>query len=185
MGMQVRSTDEWVEVGDYQLPSGYTLAYSPPRGAAEPAWEVEYAVEDGTPRCIGVAVRANEGGREVQASDLRGLRLDDLGEDAAINVARHRVRTDSGEVAWVRDLRRFRDVRAGVHAARRGSRLAVTDDLLRTVADVYRELLDDRPTEAVRQHLELGSDRTARLYVKRARDRGFLGQAIQGKAGER
>lgn len=185
MGMQIRSSDEWVVVGEHQLPTAYAIGYTPSAGVDAPAWEVEYAVEAGVPRCIAVTVRANEGGREVQSADLRALRLDDLAEDAATNVARRQVQTDAGEVAWVHDLRRFRDVRAEVGAARRGSRLAITDELLRTVADVYREHLDDRPTEVVRRHLDLGSDRTARLYVKRARDRGFLGKAIPGKAGER
>jgi len=121
----------------------------------------------------------------VQASDLRGLRLENLGEDTAANVARHKMLTPSGEVRWAQDLRRYRDVRAGVNAARRGTRLAITDDLLRSVAQVYREHLEDRPTEAVRRHFDFGAERTARLYVKRARARGFLGQALQGKAGER
>jgi hypothetical protein len=56
--------------------------------------------------------------------------------------------------------------------------------LLREVAEVYRSNVDANPTEAVGRHLGV-AERTARLYVRRARDAGFLGQAMRGQAGER
>lgn len=59
----------------------------------------------------------------------------------------------------------------------------ITDELLREVADVYRANVDDRPTIAVAEHFGR-QHRTAALYVKKARERGFLGAAAVGKAGE-
>jgi len=48
---------------------------------------------------------------------------------------------------------------------------------------VYRANVNDRPTEAVAEHFGR-QHRTATQYIKRARERGFLGPAIKGKAGE-
>lgn len=184
MGYTVRSTDEWVSVGELQLPSAYALTYSSPV-AREPGWEVNFAVEDGIPRCVSVTIQASEGGREVRASDLRALpRLEELAEDVAANVARHRVQRADGAIEWVQDLRRFRDVRADVGAVRRGARRTITDDVLRRVGEVYREHATDRPTAAVRLHFDLNSDRTARQYVQRAREGGFLGAAEIHKGSE-
>jgi hypothetical protein len=45
-----------------------------------------------------------------------------------------------------------------------------------------RANVSDKPTEAVAEHFDKGH--TAALYIKRARERGFLGPAIKGKAGE-
>lgn len=65
----------------------------------------------------------------------------------------------------------------------RAPRRTITDELLREVADVYRREINHAPTVAVGKHLGVAM-RTARLYVRRARDAGHLGEAIWGKAGE-
>jgi hypothetical protein len=56
--------------------------------------------------------------------------------------------------------------------------------MLREVAAVYRANVSSRPTEAVAEHFDR-RHRTAALYVKRARECGFLGPATRGRAGER
>ncbi len=60
----------------------------------------------------------------------------------------------------------------------------MTDDFLKDVARVYRENVDNNPTMAVAQYTGR-AHRTAALYVKQAREAGFLGAASRGKAGER
>lgn len=60
---------------------------------------------------------------------------------------------------------------------------AVTDELLRQVAQVYRDNINDNPTTAVAHHTG-GAHRTAVLYVQQARQAGFLGAALPAKAGE-
>lgn len=65
----------------------------------------------------------------------------------------------------------------------RAPRRTITDDLLREVAAVYRREIDHAPTVAVGRHLGVAM-RTARLYVRRARDAGHLGESLWGKAGE-
>jgi len=59
----------------------------------------------------------------------------------------------------------------------------VTDDFLRKVAEVYRANVENGPTKAVEEQFKV-SHRTAGDYVRRARERGFLGRATRGKAGE-
>jgi hypothetical protein len=71
----------------------------------------------------------------------------------------------------------------GSTRAVRSARRKVTDDVLRDVAEVYRREIGKNPTEAVADHLGVAM-RTAGLYVRRARDAGFLGEALRGKAGE-
>ncbi len=68
-------------------------------------------------------------------------------------------------------------------AAREGRKRKITDELLREVAEVYRDNLERNPTQAVADRFDK-SHRTAALYVQHARDKGFLGAAIKGKAGE-
>jgi hypothetical protein len=80
------------------------------------------------------------------------------------------------------DFDRGRDAVAQTGAARAGRKVKITDALLRELADVYRANVSDKPTEAVAEHFDKGH--TAALYIKRARERGFLGPAIKGKAGE-
>ena len=81
------------------------------------------------------------------------------------------------------DFDRGRDAVAQTEAARAARKVKITDDLLREVADIYRATVFDKPTETVAEHFDK-QHRTAALYIKRARERGFLGPAIKGKAGE-
>jgi len=66
---------------------------------------------------------------------------------------------------------------------RRESRRHVTDDVLREVAQIYRDNVDGNPTAAVARHTGR-AHRTAALYVQKAREKGFLGPSIGRKAGE-
>jgi hypothetical protein len=63
----------------------------------------------------------------------------------------------------------------------------VNDDALRLVTDVYRSaiLAGNPPTQAVAHHLFFEVRSTAARWVMRARERGFLGPAEPGRAGER
>jgi len=181
--------DTWVKVGDRDLPARFALVYRPAKGADEPAWTVEFHVQDGVPQCRHVGLSSTVNGREIRSADLRALRIEDLLEGASANVAARRVVDDDGSARMVRDLGSWRDVTRAVRGARRNARRKVTDEVLREVARVYRENVGDNPTAAVARHLGESDqpvpDRTARLYVRRARDAGFLGQSIPGKAGER
>lgn len=72
---------------------------------------------------------------------------------------------------------------AAVRGLRSRRKRKVDDDLLREVAEVYRANVDRGPTQAVAERFDKATS-TAALYVSLARQHGFLGAAINGKAGE-
>ena len=69
------------------------------------------------------------------------------------------------------------------HPRKAAKKRRMTDDLLQAVAEVYRANVDRNPTQAVQEQFDKAPS-TAALYVKLARERGFLGAAVPGKAGE-
>lgn len=168
--------------GSFEAIERFSLTYTPE--GREPAWRMDFAVHDGVPQCRGLTIDSGEDGREIRSTDLRGLRIEDFLELATVNVAT-RVERVGDEVHLIRDIEDLRSgaSRRAARAARRDARRKVTDEALQEVAEVYRANLQDSPTDAVRRHLGV-AERTARAYVRRARDAGFLGQAIRGKAGE-
>lgn len=175
MGLEItwNREDAWVKVGERELPTRFALVFRPGRGRDEPGWMAEFHVRDGIPQCRHIIVSSTENGREVRTSDLRALHVEDLLEGASANVAARRVVDDEGQARMVRDLGDWQTVVKTVRAARRNGRRKVTDEMLREVADVYRANADDDPMNAVAAHFDKAY-RTARLYVKHARDRGLL-----------
>jgi hypothetical protein len=70
-------------------------------------------------------------------------------------------------------------------ASHRGRRNVVSDELLQRVADVYRQAMEARrPPKTAVQQAESISAATAGRYIRRARDRGYLGKTTRGKKGE-
>jgi hypothetical protein len=170
---------EWVRLADgADCPESFTVAHRPAADDDEPAWTARFQVVDGVAQCRELVVSAPADGREIRSRDLRRLRLEALAEDALARVADRRVTGEDGRLEVVRDLPR----RGG---GRRPGRPRITDELLAEVAEVYRTNVDRNPTAAVARHFGLASDRTARLYVKRARTAGHLGDAVPGRPGER
>jgi hypothetical protein len=131
--------------------------------------------EDGVPRCRAVRVTSGEGGRDVQASDLRGLSLEDVILDAVKYTATTATGTVLGGWGGLDELRqRVQRTTAAAREARQGARRRATPDLLRRVAEVYRAN-PDAPTKAVAEAFGV-AHRTGTLYVRNARDAGLLPQ---------
>ena len=182
-----RESGTWVRVGDdREMPGEFVVVFQPRREVDEPIVEIHFAVIDGVPQCRAVVASAIKGKRELRASDLRALPVEDILENVSAQLAEQLTTGDEGTERRVRrplvDEWRRGSISA-IRGARRQGRRRVTDDALREVADVYRANLDGNPTDAVRAHLGV-ADRTARLWVRRARDAGFLGESLRGKAGE-
>ncbi len=147
-----------------------------------------FEVRDGVPQCRRAELRSTEDGREVLASDLRGVKLEDLLELAVAHVAMvFEVHEQPGGVLTSMEpvMTEFeaRETVRELRSVRREARRRVTDDVLRAVAEVYRANVANNPTAAVAKHIGR-SHRTAGLYVQRAREAGFLGKTTRGKAGE-
>ena len=113
---------------------------------------------------------------------LAGVRIADLLEQAVADLLWTGDLRHGAESEWPSGAAQRQAVRE-VREVRAGRKVKVTDELLREVAEVYRANVENYPTQAVANHFDR-QPRTARLYVQRARDAGFLGPAIQGKAGE-
>lgn len=118
---------------------------------------------DGVPHCTELRFVPREPALGVSAKALRDFRLEDWIERACWIAS---VRPDTPEFDHVDDLLSIRKARA---RARGG----YTDELLQEVADIYAANIDTQPTKAVREQFRVAQS-TAQLYVKKARERGFL-----------
>lgn len=175
--IDVPPDEEAVALGAYfELPRAFTIV---PRDKSRPLLDVE--VENGKAVCV--ALRRRPGGAPLKTISVRQP-VDAFVRAAVYAAAIERTdRTVEGEAVWAPAhgrLRReqFKD------RARRGVRLG--DDFLRDVAQVYREETDrgQPPTQGVADRLH-GSRASAGRWVMEARRRGFLGDALPGRAGER
>jgi hypothetical protein len=184
---KVTASDELAAVGQMQMPERFTLHLFED-DAGGPNIDLTWQIRNGAPECVDVHITRTEGGHEIRVSGLAGVRIEDCLEVAVYWLMSARV--DGGsepelpdKTHWF-DFGRAREAVSETRTARAARKVKITDGFLREVAEVYRANLADRPTEAVAEHFDK-QHRTAALYVKRARERGFLGAAIKGKAGER
>lgn len=173
-----------VRVEDLYLPAEFDMSWPGVQGG--PDLNMRFAVVDGRPQCREVRAASTEGGREIRTSDVKSIRIDDFIKAASVLAAEHWLDTEGGVTTTVTTNREVDAAEAlqTITRARKDSRRRVTDDLLRTTAEVYREHAGATPTKAVAEHFKV-KHRTAGDYVKAARAKGFLGAAIKGKAGEK
>lgn len=153
------------------------------------ALELEVAVDErGVPRCRSFTVRAHDNGPEVTGETLRRLPVRTLVRDATARVAAQwRLSEAQGEdmrlvpASPSEGLETYRALLEDARRPRRGS--PITDDHLRQVADLYRTALarGDAPTQTVADSMHVVPS-TAGRWVKRARERGFLGPTTPGRA---
>lgn len=168
-----------------ELPSGrwapVRATYARRDGAGDGPYtvvEIEFVGPgDVQPVVTAVHVMRRDGGREVLAVDLAGIRLADIVEHTLRLVTRDPVRV-SAEADTDPGMDGPPD-RPGLDQEIRSERKSVRrrrpyDSDLAEVARVYREAHSDgrHPTKAVREHLGL-PESTARRWVARAEERGF------------
>lgn len=144
-----------------------------PGADGQPRLEVRVDSSDGVPRVTRLELVAVDGGREVRATDLRAIKVEDLVEAIVSACMLPAERTDEGMVILDRDVEPRSNV-ARLRIARRNERRKVTDELLQRVAAVYRAE-PDRPVLEVQRVLGV-SRSTAFRYVQVARERGFLAE---------
>jgi len=171
-------SEELVQVGLAMVPKWFTVHLVDLENHG-PDIDLTFEVRSGRHECREVRVKSpDDPGREVAASDLADIRIDDALEMGLHFVFYGSTGDEDNEIAQgVEAARQAREARAA-------RKVKITDALLREVARVYRANVSDKPTAAVATHFGR-QHRTATLYIKKARERGFLGPAIKGKAGER
>ena len=156
-----------------KLPRVFVACF--PDDRSGPELHLRFEVRSGIPQCREVALRSMPGGREVRPADIRSVDVEHFLEVACQMVAPHvsslAVLAEDG-MEHPHAGPGHAEVTSGVARARRNTRRQLSDDRLPEVADVYRAN-PSRPSAAVADHFGLEA-RTARLYVRRARDAGLL-----------
>ncbi len=188
---EMRAGGDWQPVDDNGVVwNRLTIVQASEGDGPEVRADVEIG-RDGVPDCREVRISTVGAGRSVRSRDLRAVRLDSLievGYGMAVwqrtqpsELARkHGVPIDAPD--WVTGSTRAESA-AAVRGLRSRRKRKVDDDLLREVASVYRANVHRGPTQAVGERFDKAPS-TAALYVNLARKRGFLGEALNGRAGE-
>lgn len=152
----------------------------------QPALTIGLEIVDGVPWCTRVDLAGQPGASRVRAADLKETagRLEELIESALTAAAFVRGNM-FGKAGWVRTRSLSRpDTRQAalpdIRRARKRSNHKLTDEMLRTVADVYRKGAPAR-TAAVASAFGV-SERSAGRYIQSARAAGLLAPTTQGKA---
>lgn len=158
--------------------------------------EVRLETDDwGQPRCTSVKFEADPASRSLSSDHLR-LPLARIIKEArkTASYAVFAGDIDNGKGGTSQVFEPFSDDDAAVHKSRAAStsggprkNASVNDEHLKMVRDEYRLIVKKAstyaPTEALALKLNV-SRSTAARWVSQARERGLLGRATPGKAGE-
>ena len=164
-----------------------SIRYEHPGSDRLPGVQLVIEVVDGVPWCTFVGLAGQPRGPQVRASDMKAIagRLEELIQSALVAVAFIR---DDKDKYWHRTFRGTqpmaptdtrRQALPEIRRARKRSNRKVTDDLLKQVAEAYRNG-GPAPTNAVERAFGC-SHRTAGRYVTLAREAGLLPETTQGK----
>jgi hypothetical protein len=161
MKERIRVVAGWIEferndleqIGDRMVPRRIDAEFPATEGM--PSLRLVIEVRRGVPECTSLTIEATADGRKgyPQVTRVRG-----------------------GRVGAAHD----RAGRSAVRNARRSVRRSVTPRLLTQVATLYRDHIDDKPTEAVQDAFGV-SYRTAGRYVQLARESELLPRTTPGR----
>lgn len=183
--MKVTYSTAFVRISDeFEVADAFELVSTDPKYPVD--FELEARFVDGEYRCTSIRLVEREGGEGVKGSSLRALPIDAILRRGARLAMRVRTPGEAGVIARGPtshdDLAAFD---AAVRKTRPRRSRGVDDDFLRRVASVYRAALaaGQPPAVAVAKALH-GSRSSAGRWVMQARAKGFLGAAVQRRAGE-
>jgi hypothetical protein len=150
-------------------------------------WALTFAVVDGRPRCLEVRCLSRPGGPPITPEALHRFPLGQKLEEAVLMASRPVDEVPRRAARW-KNIEEVRAQRADVAAHHRrsgnGRRKKITDEFLAEVAQVYRQnVATGKPAQAVAEYCHYTST-SARRVIAQARQRGFLGPALPGRAGE-
>jgi hypothetical protein len=164
-----------VQVGDRWVPSEILVTS---RTENEPDLTMKIEVRKGVPVYTEITFRARADGPEVRKRDL-DLPLEEWLQQ--IIAACSMTGSADADGRWTTLLQPIEDPGAVTNARRvRAGRPRSSDERLQKVADIYRENIDGRPTEAVKDAFGYGHRHAARL-VQQARAAGLLPETTPGK----
>ena len=171
----------YVRVGDVDMWQAFTFT-AESFGRPGIRLELRIRVVDLTPQCVAVRLTSSHDDAPITAAVVNQVDLQHWIETACSRAietpgeAWESVETDSDGAVWV--LPGDATAEAGNRArkaARRARRArgGYSTEMLRKVASVYEANIAAFPTRAVRESLGVAQS-TAQLYVKKARERGFI-----------
>lgn len=165
-------------IGDRVVPSEIFVEIR--GGFSQPDLSMKIEVRQGIPVWTEVRLHSRPDGPEVREKDLAQIRLNNwLEQIVAITSMKFAgVPGDPATWGWAKPVN-DKSALADIRRVRSG-RARVSQERLSKVAEVYREHVNDRPTEAVSRAFGV-SHRTAARYVQRARDLGLLPPTVPGK----
>jgi Family of unknown function (DUF6214) len=166
-----------VQVGDRWVPPRIIVHSA--GSANEPDLRMMIEVRQGIPVYTEVTLHARPDGPEVRRRDL-DIPLDGWLEQivAACSLIARGIDASGNWTTLVQPIE-DRAALTNVRRARSG-RPRIPQERLQEVADVYREHIEERPTEAVSRAFGV-SHRTAARYVQQAREAGLLPDTTPGK----
>lgn len=153
--------------GDAMLPTQFEVIVWPD-DTSRAVHRATFAVIDGRPVCIGAGAHMwSPEDREVQTADLRSIRVSDMLDHAVEFLG---AKTSTPEpFGWGIGP----DPQRTAHKAVQQGRRRLSPEHLREVATVYQEHIDGAPVAEVEARYGI-SRRTASLWVKKAREAGFI-----------
>jgi len=160
------------------LPRKFVACFpdSQPNG---PELHLRFEMRGGIPQCREVFLQSHPEGREIRAADLPSAADLELYTEISCQMVALHVTEDlpGGGVTAAHSGSQpdLEVVAKGVKRVRKNTRRQLSDDRLPEVAGVYRAN-PARPAAAVAEHFGI-AQRTASLYVKRAREAGLLEEA--------
>lgn len=166
-------------VGEVEVPTW--LEYRA-LGGSQPDMQVRIELRDDSPRVVQLSFTAGPEQNEVQQKHLREVRVDQLATD----LLAYWIRADFTDPTAPRDDPH--DHKRAEHNAIKfleRQRLpreyrVIDNDFLKRVADVYRKNIRHAPTKAVAEAFNV-KNRTASMYVEKARKAGYLPETKQGQ----
>lgn len=185
-GVHIRVSGEYEVVHDRYLPTWLELTIE---GRDGPNLFRRIEVRDGRPELVAMGWWSVPGQREIKQKDQRNMPvatiLDEVYPAFIMRLDRDNNRVElavSAELAARgEDPQGFYDFRSFVDRLRAGpGNRAITPELLKAVAEVYRRNIDHAPTQAVARAFGV-KPRMASTYVDRARRDHYLPPTTQGK----
>ncbi|WP_068179710.1 hypothetical protein [Mycobacterium sp. UM_CSW] len=186
-GITLRCSGEYEQTGDRFFPVWLEVTIE---GHDGPNLFRRIEVRDGRPEIVAMGWWSRPGQREVMQKDLRNARvasfLDELYPAFVLRIdpkAKKVIPAVGSQEMAARgeDPPAFYAARKFVDQLRSGpEHRAITPELLKSVADVYRRNIHHAPTQAVARTFGVKS-RMASTYVDRARQAGYLPKTKQGK----
>lgn len=159
-------------VGDRAVPKKIEVHFLGGDENPQPALDFTIEIQDGVPVCTSLTVFQREGGRGVNQSDLRDVRLLDWMEEIVTGASRKGWIAPDGSLGMLitTDPEDARQARKVTREMQRGGRRKIDEKHLRRVAEVYGEHED---VDAVA--LAFGTSyRSAARWVQKARQEGLL-----------